>query len=836
MRKLKVLLFLMVVFVSSNAAVHRAEAEKYFYDGKWRDYNAPPVSLQVGGENIPCEMPPIILNNSTLVPARTVFEKLGARVAWDGKKSQVAVTMGTTNLLLTINSNDALINGKKYQMPVPPKIINDKTMIPVRFVAEALGMKVEWVAADRVVKIDAPAANNNSGDNTNGMNCIKSIQSSLDGSTLRITVSADSKIGEYNVFELDSPARVVVDIKNSVLEQKSSEQEVKDGCVYRIRAASNSVEAGTTRIVADLKEKVGYRVTLSADGKELYMDFDNKPLPIGTIEFTKSNGEDSITVAMPYKREPVLASTGEKGKIAVDIPMASVGEAGKSTAFDGDFVKSVECTQYDPTTVRLVISTSGVGIVQMASDEKGIKLTFSPLGYKNLSYSSEGNPRLTLKNERIGLNYFNYKYSDEEDRFVLSIPQSMLNLSGRIFIYDSFIDYIDINKNMATLKTDIIFTKKSSFKYVASSVADNNAIAVNVLPDRGTTTASRGEADRNQSIKDKIVVIDPGHGGTEPGAVYPASGPVQVAEKDLNLDISLRLYELLKKAGINAYLTRQDDSTVGLYDRADLANRLDASLFVSVHNNWGGGNEHGSMTLFYPADQEAKYGISGERLAQIALEELQKNLGTANLGLWKRPKLAVLNNTKMPAIIAEIAYISDKTDRENLLNDSFRQKAAEALYSAILRALKEEAAAQKDTAAPDTAAPPVQETSKANPTSQNGEKRNINGFEIPAENVSKCEYEGGNPYKPSIFDLTIKLDYSKEVAKTATLAEQREEARQVLLSRLDEGTVNSIMDVLSQQKDMDSFFWEDEIKNDNYDIWVRCLRYTGVATVSLMKK
>lgn len=176
-----------------------------------------------------------------------------------------------------------------------------------------------------------------------------------------------------------------------------------------------------------------------------------------------------------------------------------------------------------------------------------------------------------------------------------------------------------------------------------------------------------------------VVVIDPGHGGRLPGAIYGG-----VMEKDLNLDIARRLNALLKEEGIKTYMTRYNDSHVSLYSRAALANRVNADLFVSIHNNAGSSWYSGSMTLYYPARGR----FAGRHFAAIVQEELVKTLGLRNLGIYPRPRLAVLRRTRMPAVIAEIAYMTNRYDLEKLRTPSFRQDAAEALKNAVIRALK----------------------------------------------------------------------------------------------------------------------------------------------------
>lgn len=183
----------------------------------------------------------------------------------------------------------------------------------------------------------------------------------------------------------------------------------------------------------------------------------------------------------------------------------------------------------------------------------------------------------------------------------------------------------------------------------------------------------------------KIVVIDPGHGGKTAGAKYGG-----LKEKDMNLDVSLRLYSLLKGKGVKVYMTRKTDSTMTLAQRYNYANSVKASLFVSVHHNALPNNRSykGTETLFSPSKITLK-GMNSKKFASIIQSELVKRLGTINRGIISRPKLAVLRHSKMPSIIAEIGYMTNKSERNRIRNSSFKQKSAEALCSAVLKTLNQ---------------------------------------------------------------------------------------------------------------------------------------------------
>ncbi|RXE59859.1 N-acetylmuramoyl-L-alanine amidase family protein [Acetivibrio mesophilus] len=186
--------------------------------------------------------------------------------------------------------------------------------------------------------------------------------------------------------------------------------------------------------------------------------------------------------------------------------------------------------------------------------------------------------------------------------------------------------------------------------------------------------------------KEVIVVIDPGHGGEDLGAYNGI-----LYEKDINLDISLKLGKLLEDMGIEVVYTRKTDVFVDLEPRVDLANKLEATLFISVHSNSMPDNSEyrGTETLYCPSLNPKYSKMDGRKLAIIVQKELVKTLGTVDNGIIERPNLAVLRKTMMPAVIAEIAYISNPSDRAKLSDDAFRKKSAQALANAVINALDE---------------------------------------------------------------------------------------------------------------------------------------------------
>jgi len=102
------------------------------------------TTAYVNAASVKLDSPPVIQNSRTLVPVRFISEQMGAKVTWNDVKRQVTIAQGTKTIILTINSNKVLVNGKTVTIDVPAKIINSRTMVPVRFVSEQLGYKVKW--------------------------------------------------------------------------------------------------------------------------------------------------------------------------------------------------------------------------------------------------------------------------------------------------------------------------------------------------------------------------------------------------------------------------------------------------------------------------------------------------------------------------------------------------------------------------------------------------------------------------------------------------------------------------------------------------------------------
>ncbi len=174
---------------------------------------------------------------------------------------------------------------------------------------------------------------------------------------------------------------------------------------------------------------------------------------------------------------------------------------------------------------------------------------------------------------------------------------------------------------------------------------------------------------RKKSLR---VVIDPGHGGRDRGAVWAG-----VRESTLNLKVAYRVEALLKSKGYVVTMIRRSDHYVSLGRRAAIANRYGNSIFVSIHFNATRHTSVRGVETYY-------VGTRGSYLAKSIQNELVKNLKTRNRGIRYR-RFSVLRETKYPAVLVECGFISNPYERSRCVKSSYQAAAARSIVAGIER-------------------------------------------------------------------------------------------------------------------------------------------------------
>ena len=183
----------------------------------------------------------------------------------------------------------------------------------------------------------------------------------------------------------------------------------------------------------------------------------------------------------------------------------------------------------------------------------------------------------------------------------------------------------------------------------------------------------------NSSLRGRTIVIDPGHGGSDAGAI----GPSNLMEKTVTLAISKELQSLLTNSGATVIMTRVTDKSVafaGASDKAELAarvaiaNKAKADLFVSIHADAFVGQAGGTTTYVYDT--------RNTEIAPLVQANMVAQLKLSDRGVQQRDYY-VLKNTNMPAILTEAAFISNPREEKLLMNRSFDKKVAIGIYNGI---------------------------------------------------------------------------------------------------------------------------------------------------------
>ena len=178
------------------------------------------------------------------------------------------------------------------------------------------------------------------------------------------------------------------------------------------------------------------------------------------------------------------------------------------------------------------------------------------------------------------------------------------------------------------------------------------------------------------TIEDKTfcIVLDPGHGGEDPGAV---SG--EIYEKNINLSVALLVCEQLQKyENVVVKMTRDDDNFISLSERADIANTQGADLFVSIHANSLDDTSYAGVITFYHPKK-----FSSKRPAEI----IQRNICSATNAINRNVRsenYAVLRETRMPAVLVETGFMTCPEELTNLINPEYQYFLALGISEGII--------------------------------------------------------------------------------------------------------------------------------------------------------
>ncbi len=194
---------------------------------------------------------------------------------------------------------------------------------------------------------------------------------------------------------------------------------------------------------------------------------------------------------------------------------------------------------------------------------------------------------------------------------------------------------------------------------------------------------------QNLPLSGKVIVLDPGHGGPDPGAVKG-----EAIEKDISLSVSIKLRDYLQQQGALVLMTRETDIDLADEDlkgysrrkvqdlkrRVALINDSEADFFASIHLNAIPSSKwKGAQTFYSGHFKESKRG------AKFIQEELRRNLENTNREAKTSDSIYLLKKSEIPGVLVEIGFLSNPTERELLRQETYQEQVAASIYQGIMR-------------------------------------------------------------------------------------------------------------------------------------------------------
>lgn len=661
-------LFLIVFCLLANIgyANENVLEGNFTLDGK--NVKLPITKVKLDGKYLKGDVPPIILNDRTLVPVRLVSENLGAKVTWDGKKYEVNIQKDDKKIVLKIDSYKAYVNGKEYTLPdkVPAKLISDRTMVPVRFVSEQLGVDVNWDSENRVVLLESQ----------NDFTKVEDIEYSLDEVKIKLSDKTT-----YNDMNLINPDRLIIDLQDSKMNTPKDQYLVNGPIINKIRVSQFAEDPMTSRVVVDLNYMSEYNIT--QDNNIITIKFKIKD-NYAKFKFEK-NSKEEFVVNRDLKSKDKSFYLEGPNRLVVDLYNTKIynDEPSVEKEVDEKYVKSYKAYYYEDEHRTRVVLTLKEGIdrsnIKITENETDINILFDFLDLKidneDLKYDFNSYNSILEVTKNIVENESSedveediIEYDEWENKIKVNIDNKYIDLKDEeIEVNDYFAKSIEVDKKSDYTRINIYLKDDVIYKVLNK---DKENIQIKLY---------KGEENRRDGKY--LVVIDPGHGGKDPGAISPID---KTKEKELTLQISKLLNEKLVQNGYDTIMTRTDDTYPQLKERTEIANSKDADLFISIHINAVNKTDiHGIQNLYYPNDGEYANGRDNQALAKIIHEELINQTGAADRKIVKRPNLVVIKYTEMPSVLIECGFLTNPDELKLMKSQEYQDKLVEGIYKGV---------------------------------------------------------------------------------------------------------------------------------------------------------
>lgn len=708
----------------ANATVSMTKPMNLYYNGKNVAYSGTRGSVSVDGKVVDLgNTPSIIINDTAMVYAYNVFAKssIKANYSYNASAGTVTLIKNGVTVKLNLNSKIANVNGKTYTMDTAPVLVKNldtgvsHVMVPGSFISSYLGYDYRWDSSLKrsVITTRKPVDNNNNtkpdGPELGGDDFIPEDKDFLEWNLLNEYLDEYNKIGTItNVKEIVSDevntanislvtkdsqstgtaetysitsstpfGNVTSSLDNQTLKLHISNAIANDtsyslGGNYVSSASSttNYSDSSADVVLYLNNQDMNYSLSLSNDKCTLNITFYRNYL--SKVTAGMKEGNDYITLTGLSKFDVQLSESGNL--ITLHMPNITNGIGNNSfvnqTAESLHSLGSVQSFSVNNNTVEIILVKSEEATYEVTEADNEYTITFKEeRPVTNLDPSGELQIKMPADVYFEEITHEDRYYKNE---FSIYIPGDQRSLYSNAFygyqndkVKDITVVY-NSSKDVTEIKVKT--TKLQGYKLNEC----NGCIDVKI--------------GNPKDIYKKIVVLDAGHGGTDPGAIRKLNGKT-INEKDVNFSI---IYDYCRKyfdapdSEIKAYYSRYNDTKVDLYERAAFAKKVGADLFISLHMNANTNTSARGTEIYYSVENnsKSKMGLNSKDFATFFLNNLPSTIGTQKRYISAQRYVVTRENT-VPAILIELGFMSNQNDLTLMTKNSFREDTAEAIYDIL---------------------------------------------------------------------------------------------------------------------------------------------------------
>lgn len=701
---------------STSSTVTITKPLNLFYDNKSVSYTGTQGAVKFDGKKVNVsDLPSILIANTAMTQAYKVFAKsMGVTYKYSASKGTISFKKGDISLLMELGSNLAYLNDQVVDCGVAPKLVYNEdngtevVLVPAQFVSKALGYDYTWNSSMKTSEIKTtskvgkepnltvPPVSPSTPDDGNlseadyfNWTSEESYQSILE--ELKNALNADNFIntGSTNVsqflkIDADQSAsnkekyQLTFDQTFSNVTASKDKEELTltfdnmiatDGVysfgnelVKEARVIYDAVNNQTDVIFTLSDATINYAMTSENDGKELSLSI--YPNYLTQISAGRDeNGSEYLTVTGLQGIKPII--TEDEDSIYLSIPNTI------NTLGDYDFSNQEESTSMVYVTLRSTSSNNSFLIIQKKSPEVTYEIHEDGSNFTVYIGQEEVIPEIDNTPLKITLPS-GVRLSDISSEDNYHNKQISIRIKGD---HRSFFEQNPIAntyENVANIKVSYSASKGTEILITTNVI---QGFEYTIVDGKLQVTI-----DRPSAIYDKIIILDAGHGGKDPGAV---KGNTQ--EKAINFKV-LNEYakDYFTDSGIKVYYTRIDDTLIPLADRASFAKQVEADFFISLHCNSSTSSAARGTSVYYSSTNTSKTssGLTSKILANTLVNNLSKSLGTRNLGIIDKGFVVVRDNS-VPAVLIELAFLSNPSDLSILTNPTYQKKAAKTIYDTV---------------------------------------------------------------------------------------------------------------------------------------------------------